>query len=206
MENDLTALLVHGQEELFRPLGQAPLNQGTQTQHTHTCAEATPLRSDSNSAEVKGANRSPHLGDFQVQQLVLTFHKIIPSDPSLLDDAVAEIRAVIDRTACWNEVESIALAVREAVANAIVHGNHCNPAKVVGVSVAANENCDLLIVVRDSGSGFDPSKLPNPTAGENLLANHGRGILLVKQLMDEVDFKFDHGTEVRMLRRRQWLE
>ncbi len=164
------------------------------------------MRSDSNSTEVKGADRSPHLGDFQVQQLVLTFHKMIPSDPSLLDDAVAGIKAAIDRTACWNEVENIALAVREAIANAIVHGNHCNRAKAVGVSVAVNENCDLLIVVRDSGSGFDPSKLPNPTAGENLLANHGRGIFLMRQLMDEVDFKFDHGTEVRMLRRRQWLE
>ena len=164
------------------------------------------MRSDSSSAEVKGANRSSHLGDFQVQQLVLTFHKIIPSDPSLLNDTVAATTAAIDRTACWDEVENVALAVREAVANAIVHGNHCNPAKAVGVSVAVNENCDLLIVVRDSGSGFDPSKLPNPTAGEKLLANHGSGIFLMKQLMDEVDFKFDHGTEVRMLRRRQWLE
>jgi serine/threonine-protein kinase RsbW len=156
--------------------------------------------------EVKGANRSPHLSDIQAQQPVLPFHKIIPSDPSLLDDAVAGIRAAIDRTACSEEVEDIALAAREAVANAIVHGNQCDPAKAVGVSVAVNENCDLLIVVRDWGSGFDPSKLPDPTAAENLLTNHGRGIFLMKQLMDEVDFKFDHGTEVRMLRRRQWLE
>jgi serine/threonine-protein kinase RsbW len=163
------------------------------------------VRSDTQH-EVKGANRSPHLGDFQAQQLVLPFHKIIRSDPNLLDDAVAEIRAAIDRAACSDEVEDIALAAREAVANAIVHGNHCNPAKAVDVSVAVNEKCDLLIVVRDWGSGFDPSNLLDPTAGKNLLANHGTGITLMKQLMDEVDFKFDQGTEVRMLRRRQWLE
>ncbi len=201
-------LLVRNQEEVqvFRSLKEALLNQGIQTQHAHTCAEAKPLRGDSNSIAVKGANRSPYVGDFQVQELVPNFHKIIPSDPSLLDDAVAGIRAAIDRTACWNEVESIALAVREAVANAIVHGNHCNRAKAVGVSVAVNDNCDLLIVVRDSGPGFDPSKLPNPPARENLLDNHGRGIFLMKQLMDEVDFRFEHGTEVRMLRRRQWRE
>jgi len=92
----------------------------------------------------------------QVQKPVLSLEEVIPSDPSLLDDAVAEITATIDRTACWEAVESIGLAVREAVANAIVHGNRSEPEKAVRVSVALCENCDLLIIVRDSGSGFDP--------------------------------------------------
>jgi serine/threonine-protein kinase RsbW len=142
----------------------------------------------------------------QVQKPALSLEKVIPSDPSLLDDAVAEIAATIDRTACWEDVESIGLAVREAIANAIVHGNHSEPEKTVRVSVALYENCDLLIIVRDSGSGFDPDRLPNPLAAENLLANHGRGIFLMKKLMDEIDFKFDRGTEVHLHRQRQWLE
>ena len=69
--------------------------------------------------------------------------------------------------------------------------------------VAVNENCDLLVSVKDSGSGFDPTRLPNPIAAENLLVPHGRGIFLIRQYMDEVDFKFDRGTEVRMCLRKK---
>ena len=72
--------------------------------------------------------------------------------------------------------------------------------------IAVDERGDLLVSVKYSGSGFDPSELPNPIAAENLLAPHGRGIFLIRQLMDEVDFKFDRGTEVRMRRRQKWLE
>jgi len=146
------------------------------------------------------------LSDFQVPQLALSFDRVIPSDLSLLDGTVAEITSAVDRAACWEDTESIGLAVQEALINAMVHGNHCDPEKTVRVSVAVNEDGDLLIIVKDSGSGFDPSRLPNPIADENLLANHGRGIFLMKQFMDQVDFNFDHGTEVRMRRRRQWLE
>ena len=69
-----------------------------------------------------------------------------------------------------------------------------------------NEHCDWLRPVKDSGSGFDPRGLPNPIADENLLADHGRGIFLMKRFMDQVDFEFDHGTEVRMRWRPRWLE
>jgi anti-sigma regulatory factor (Ser/Thr protein kinase) len=136
----------------------------------------------------------------QVATMVLTVDKVIPSELRLLDDAVAEITAAIDGTVYWEDAESIGLAVREALVNAIVHGNQCEPQKNVRVCVAAYENCELVIIVKDSGSGFDPSRLPDPTAAENLLADHGRGIFLMKQLMDELDFKFDHGTEVNMRR------
>jgi serine/threonine-protein kinase RsbW len=95
--------------------------------------------------------------------------------------------------------------VREALANAVIHGNDCKPEKTEEISVGVNLNHDLVIIVKDSGLGFDPSRIPNPTAKENLLANHGRGIFLIQQCMDQVDFKFDHGTEVYMRRRRKWL-
>jgi serine/threonine-protein kinase RsbW len=154
----------------------------------------------------KGADGPRQLGDFQPPQLVLSLDRVVPSDPSFLHDAVAEITAAIDGTACWDEVESIGLAVREALANAMIHGNRCDPEKTVGVSVAVNEDCDLLIIVKDSGPGFDISRLPKPVTAENVRAHQSGGIFLIKQLMDEVDFKFDQGTEVRMRRRRQWLE
>jgi anti-sigma regulatory factor (Ser/Thr protein kinase) len=146
------------------------------------------------------------MGDFQARRLVLRLEMVIPSDPTLLDAAVADIAAALDGAAFLDDVEIIGLVVREALANAIVHGNHCDPEKTVSVSAAVNEHFDLLVSVKDSGSGFDPSGLPNPIAAENLLSQHGRGIFLIRQFMDEVEFKFDHGTEVRMRRRQKWLE
>jgi anti-sigma regulatory factor (Ser/Thr protein kinase) len=157
------------------------------------------------SATKPGVNRKASWSG-QVQELALSLDKEIPSDLSLLDGAVAEITAAIDRAACLEDPESIGLAVREVLINAIVHGNHCEPQKTVRISVALYYNCDLHIVVKDSGAGFDISRLANPTAAENLLADHGRGIFLMKELMDEVEFRFDHGTEVHMRRSRNWLE
>jgi serine/threonine-protein kinase RsbW len=124
----------------------------------------------------------------------------------MLDDAVAEIMLAINRLVCWEDTDKIGIAIGEALANAIVHGNHCEPRKKVRISVALNDNCDLLVSVKDSGSGFDPSALPDPIVAENLSAKHGRGLFLIRHFMDQVEFNFDHGTEVRMRRRQQWLE
>lgn len=146
-------------------------------------------------------DQSPRVSHLQLRHPVLRLDKLIPSDPKFLDGAISEITAALDRIACWGDVETIGLAVGEALANAMVHGNHCDPQKTVRISVAVNETCGLLVSVKDSGSGFDPSALSNPIAAENLLASHGRGIFLIRQLMDEVDFEFDHGTEIRMVRR-----
>jgi len=87
--------------------------------------------------------------DFQVPQIALSFDRVIPSDLSLLDGAVAEITAAIDRTACCEDTDRIGLAVREALINAMVHGNHRDPTRTVRVSVSVNRDCDLLIVVKD---------------------------------------------------------
>jgi anti-sigma regulatory factor (Ser/Thr protein kinase) len=146
------------------------------------------------------------MSDFQGQQLLLSLDKVIPSDPSMLDNAVAEIMLAINRLVCWEDTDKIGIAIGEALANAIVHGNHRDPRKKVRISLALNDNCDLLVSVKDSGSGFDPSALPDPIVAENLLAKHGRGLFLIRHFMDEVEFNFDHGTEVRMRRRQQWLE
>jgi anti-sigma regulatory factor (Ser/Thr protein kinase) len=159
-----------------------------------------------NTVQQNEPNQSSFIGDYQIQKLSVFFNRIIPSDLKFLDDAVEEITRTIDGTTFWGDVEGIGLSVREALANAIIHGNHSDPEKSVGIFVAVNESCDLFIIIRDSGSGFDPTRVPNPTAGDSLLANHGRGIFLIRQFMDRVDFKFDHGTEVCMRKRRQWLQ
>jgi serine/threonine-protein kinase RsbW len=66
--------------------------------------------------------------------------------------------------------------------------------------VACDDERGILIVVRDPGSGFDPAKIPDPCQGENIYSSHGRGIYLINQLMDEVQFH-KNGTEIHMLKR-----
>lgn len=63
------------------------------------------------------------------------------------------------------------------------------------------EGRGILVVVKDSGSGFDPGVIADPLAEQNLLANHGRGIFLIEQFMDDVWFEFENGTAVYMLKR-----
>ncbi len=137
-------------------------------------------------------------GEPSQEKAMTIIDKVIPSDLRLLDDSVAETVTLIKRVADWDDVENIDLALHEALANAMIHGNGCDSSKSVRVSVALEENRGLLVVVKDEGSGFEPSQLANPLVGPNLLASHGRGIFLIRYLTDDVQFKFDGGTEIYM--------
>lgn len=79
------------------------------------------------------------------------------------------------------------VAVREAVANAIKHGNAQDPAKQVHVDLFV-EGDDLVVRVEDEGSGFDPGQLHDPLAPENLLRPNGRGIFYMKSFMDDIQY------------------
>src|ERR1019366_8009411 len=91
----------------------------------------------------------------------------------------------------------IELALREALANAILHGCKADPSKKIECSVTGDKDHGILIVVRDPGTGFDPAKLPCPTDEQNLYSEHGRGIYLINKLMDEVRYE-RNGTEIHM--------
>jgi serine/threonine-protein kinase RsbW len=96
----------------------------------------------------------------------------------------------------------IGLAVREAVANAIKHGNASDPRKQVEVEVRTDGDA-VEVAVRDEGQGFDPATVADPLAPENLLRPGGRGIFYMRSLMDRVEYRFSAGggTEV-VLRKR----
>jgi serine/threonine-protein kinase RsbW len=79
------------------------------------------------------------------------------------------------------------IAVREALANAIKHGNAQNPAKQVHVDLAL-EGEELVIRIEDEGMGFDPEQIGDPLAPENLLRANGRGILFMKKFMDRIHY------------------
>jgi serine/threonine-protein kinase RsbW len=105
---------------------------------------------------------------------------------------------LIERSGCIAGEESdVELALREAVNNAIVHGNGLEPHKLVRVWCRCEFGKGVSIRVSDQGKGFDPQAVPDPLASGNLGAEHGRGIHLMKLLMDEVSFERG-GTEVHM--------
>ncbi len=139
--------------------------------------------------------------EFEMGKLVLKLDEVVSSDVSLIDGVVAKITGLIEQRGCAGEdLDNIDLALREALANAILHGNRASPTMAVRVCVALQDDCGMLIVVKDAGSGFEPSQLPNPVVGQNLFAGHGRGIFLINQLMDEVRFDFQQGTAIYMRR------
>ena len=97
---------------------------------------------------------------------------------------------------------NISMAVREAAVNAVIHGNAYNPEKNITVSFEANSDA-LVFRVADQGSGFDPTRVPDPLAPENILRGSGRGIFLIRAFMDEVHFRQLHpGTELTLIKHR----
>jgi len=98
------------------------------------------------------------------------------------------------------ECDRIALAVREAMVNAVLHAHCFDPAKRVALCFESTPE-SLTITVRDQGPGFDVSKVPDPIAPENLLKSSGRGIFLIRAFMDEIRFQnMSPGTEVVMIK------
>jgi serine/threonine-protein kinase RsbW len=99
-----------------------------------------------------------------------------------------------------DEVFRVAMAVREAAVNAVLHGNSYDPDKRITASFE-NTGESLVIRIADQGKGLDPDTLPDPLAPENLLRGSGRGIFLIRSFMDEVHFKQLHpGTELTLIK------
>ena len=128
--------------------------------------------------------RFSHQGGGYIQ-----FELSLRSEVSAISPFVDTIMHLI-RKCQWahgNE-EEIEIALREALANAIVHGNHEDPGKQVYVSCRCGTH-EVSLVIRDEGQGYDIGELPDPTAPENISSSHGRGIYLMKNLMDEIRFE-----------------
>ncbi len=148
------------------------------------------------------------VGSFQSLQSVLTkprfsgepleVHTWLRSEIGLLSPFVDWLMSLIAGTGCLRgKEELVELALREAVSNAMLHGNRLDARKLVHVRCCCEDTEGVFIVVRDQGLGFDPNNVPNPLAVENLEAEHGRGIHLMKLAMDEVSFERG-GTEVHI--------
>jgi len=138
---------------------------------------------------------------FDAHNLNLRLSVTLSADRNAVDPVVRSIMNVVREMNCAHGREDdIELALSEALANAVVHGAGSDPTKIVECDVACDEQHGMLIVVRDPGPGFDAEKISDPCCGENIYSSHGRGIYLINQLMDEVQFR-KNGTEIHMIKR-----
>jgi serine/threonine-protein kinase RsbW len=122
----------------------------------------------------------------------------LPSEVTAISPFVDKLMFLIKKCRCapGSEID-IEIALREALENAVIHGNHQDPRKQVFVSWRCQAGVEVSIIVRDEGQGFDSNALPDPTAPGAIESSHGRGIYLMKALMDDVHFE-DGGAIVHM--------
>jgi serine/threonine-protein kinase RsbW len=108
----------------------------------------------------------------------------------VIDDVCEQFKVNEDRYG------NILIAVTEAVNNAIQHGNANNPEKLVTIDYEVDPSC-ITFFISDEGKGFNFNELPDPTAPENIEKLNGRGIFLMKNLSDEIQFE-NEGTRVQL--------
>src|SRR6267378_3675350 len=128
----------------------------------------------------------------------LVVHTWVRSEIGQISPLVDWLMSLIAASRCiFGEEQFVELALREALSNAIVHGNRLDARKLVHVRCCCQRGKGVFIVVRDQGQGFDLTKVPDPLALENLWSEHGRGIHLMKLAVDEISFERG-GTEVHL--------
>ena len=125
----------------------------------------------------------------------------VPADPSAIPRITDGVTAVL-RGKRWgdDDIMAVELALQEAIANAVRHGCKGDPTKQIQCCVTVDAAGEVVILVRDPGPGFEPSKVPDPLAAENLFKASGRGVFLINGLMDQVRYT-DGGREVEMRKR-----
>ena len=139
--------------------------------------------------------------EFETSKLILRLNITLQADPNAITPVVDGVMETARQMQCAAGKEfEIEIALREALTNAIRHGCGNDPSKQVQCCVACDESRGMLIIVRDPGKGFDPENIPSPVVGENVYSEHGRGIYLINELMDKVDF-LRGGTEIVMHKR-----
>ena len=130
---------------------------------------------------------------------------VIPSEVRLVD-LVHEVSQKLAELAGFSpdDALNVGLAVREAVINAILHGNKNDPSRNVDIRLDLLEAGGIQVKIQDQGDGFNPETTPDPTDDEHVLNASGRGILMIRAFVDNVTFRFEEGrgTEITMVKNK----
>jgi serine/threonine-protein kinase RsbW len=144
-------------------------------------------------SEDRSSEPGPH--DTEPAEFVID----LPSDLSLIE---ATVSYLVGRCRAFDFGGSrldlnFRVGVTEALANAVLYGNRSDPDKTVRVEVYLSSE-KVVVCVIDQGMGFDPRRVPDPTEPENIASPGGRGLFLIRNLMDELEFN-ERGNALRMV-------
>ncbi len=130
-----------------------------------------------------------------------TYEMKIVSDPSQIHIVEKKLEQFFKKKGLDQDtIDNLGIATTEMVNNAIRHGNRGEKSQPVTVRFEKHKD-SVKVVVQDNGAGFDPDSLANPLDPENLFKESGRGIFIVKSLMDDVRFEFtERGTQVILIK------
>ena len=129
---------------------------------------------------------------------MMTVEALMASEIKAISPLVDQLMRLIEGSRCVaGNKYAVELALREALSNAVIHGNEMDAHKLVQVRCRCERGKGVWLTVKDQGKGFDPAAVPDPVAVERLEEEHGRGIHLMKLAMDEVFFERG-GSEVHM--------
>jgi len=130
---------------------------------------------------------------------VYNFEKDFPSELitlNLIEPVINEIRKFANISE--DVYHNIMISVTEAVNNAVIHGNKFDKSKKVHIAIRVNSEY-IYINVSDQGNGFDPSSIPDPTQGDNIFKESGRGVFLMNELTASTEFVItSEGTTVKL--------
>ncbi|MFA7421278.1 MAG: ATP-binding protein [Melioribacteraceae bacterium] len=125
------------------------------------------------------------------------YHRVVPSDPDILPE-LEEYIIQIAQSADMDDskINNLALSFSEAISNCMKHGNRFDKSKTVTITVRINEG-EMEIILKDEGKGFDIKSVPDPTKPENILKDSGRGIHIMRNFLDDLQYNFTPtGTEI----------
>ncbi len=140
----------------------------------------------------------PTFAGIQRSHSLLELEARMPSEIGAISPMVEQLMRFIEVWRCIEGNEfAVEMALREALSNAVIHGNELYPDKLVEVRCRCERGKGVWLSVKHHGNGFDPTAIPDPLASQGLEAEHDPDIHLMKFAMDEVSFK-RRGTEVHL--------
>ena len=124
----------------------------------------------------------------------------VPSTEEALARTVRRVRRIAKKCGCLDDRRAdLEIALREAMANAMIHGHDKKASKRIALACWGDPDHGILILVRDQGAGFEPGEVPDPREEDRKHLAHGRGLLLMRELMDYVEFR-KGGREVLLFK------